>query len=422
MSFQAALSGLNAASQDLNVAGNNIANAGTTGFKGSRAEFADVYPASALGTAGNAAGTGVRLAAITQQFTQGTINFTNNSLDLAISGNGFFQLNDNGTKLYTRAGAFNVDKNGFVSDANGRHIVGALADAQGNITGASGDLHINVANLNPKGTSAVSLTANLDAGEVPPPVAWVGSPTFGSTAPATNTYNQATSTTIFDGLGNPHVLTMFFIKSATVNRWDVRAQVDGVDVDASPTATPFTQNFSTNGNLNTGTSEAINISWTPLSATGVANGAAAPQVFSINMQTTTQFGSPFAVQALGQDGFTAGRLNNISIGTDGVIFGRYTNGQSLALGQVTLANFGNPQGLQPQGNTAWSESFVSGPPLVGNPGTASLGVVQSGALEESNVQLTNELVKLITAQRNFQANATSIRTENTVTQDIINIR
>ncbi|GAB4391760.1 MAG: flagellar hook protein FlgE [Gammaproteobacteria bacterium] len=422
MTFNTALSGIQAANDFLNVASNNIANSSTTGFKLSRAEFVDVVPASALGTASNVVGTGVRLSNISQQFTQGNISFTENNLDLAISGQGFFVLNDNGTSVYSRAGAFGVDRNGFIVNSDNQRLTGFQADSDGNISGATGDIAVSTANLSPQATSTASITANLDSRDAAPVAAWVGTPTFGGAPPAPNTYNDATSVTIFDSLGNSHVLTTYYIKTSTANQWETRFQIDGVDVDASPTATPFTQVFNADGTFNAGSSEAITLSWPPLDSAGNPNGATTPQAVSIDLSASTQFGSAFSVQALTQNGFTTGRLNNIEIGDTGILFGRYTNGESLALGQIVLANFSNVQGLQPLGDSVWGETFNSGQPLIGEPGTGSLGLIQSGAREESNVDLTAALVDLITGQRNFQANAQVIRTLDTVTQSIINIR
>lgn len=422
MSFNVALSGIQAASGELSVVGNNVANASTSGFKSSRAEFSDVYASGALGTSSVAIGNGVRLSSVTQSFSQGNINFTSNNLDMAINGQGFFQLNDGGSTSFTRAGNFSVDRAGFIVNNAGAKLTGFLADSGGNITGAQGDLQINTANLPPVSTSSVDIGLNLQSTTAPPASAWVGSPNFGDPPPSPDTYNNATSTTIYDSLGNSHILSVYFVKSATANEWDVHAQVDGVDVDASPAAAPFSQVFNSNGSFNSGSSDAINLSWPPLDGSGNANGATSPQTFSIDLSSSSQFGSPFAVQSLLQNGSSTGRLDNIDVDASGVIFGRYSNGLSQAMGQVTLSNFTNVNGLSPLGDTAWGETFSSGSPLTGSPGTASLGLLQSGSLEDSNVDLTGELVKMIVAQRNFQANAQTIRTADATTQTIINIR
>ena len=650
MAFNTALSGLQAASGDLRVIGNNVANASTTGFKESRAEFADVYANTSGGGGGNSIGSGVILSSVSQQFSQGQIRFTNNNFDLAVNGEGFFMLSENGSISYSRAGAFGVDKDGFITNAANAKLRGFLADSSGNITGAQGDLQISNSNLSPQATTGVSLSVNLDASATPPVNAFNAGFTP-SNPPAPSTYNTTTSTTIYDSLGNSHVMTSYFVKAPAENAWQVYVGVDGTDVtptaDTPPVgappasysqgelAAPFTLVFDSEGNMvpnnpaapplyygpgpvtgvntapvnsgslptldlneltingvpiepsvgsddifsttdNRGSAIAIassinrstqqhgvtatvdattldlgvpalgdldpgdfSINGTSITGavpndaalltlinnqtpvTGVTatqpggagtaitltaadgrniqvatdgaqangatfanfnlnggaldqvqratyqlsipnnqgvtvggttptafgltvgpqagiiqtssdlisipnwsptGGASSPQVFGLTFNDSTQYGSPFSVQALAQDGYSTGRLSGVDVGGSGVIFARYSNGQSLSLGQVALANFGNTQGLNPQGDTTWVETFGSGPALVGAPGTADLGVIQSGALEDSNVQLTDELVSLIVAQRNFQANAQTIRTADAITQSIINIR
>lgn len=648
MAFNSALSGLKATSDELSVISNNIANVSTSGFKESRAEFADVYANSALGAAGSAIGAGVLLSGVEQQFGQGQIEFSNNNLDLAISGQGFFILSDQGAISYTRAGAFGVDKNGYVVNNANQRLQGYLADTSGNITGAQGDLQLSNANLPPESTSTVILNMNLDATAVPPTSSFVSGFTPAQ-PPNPSTYNTTTSTTIYDSLGNSHILTSYFVKGHTPNLWHVHVGIDGVDVTpTAPTppvgappvnypsgtqASPYTIIFNTSGayvpnnptnnaiyygpgpvvstspilgnsgtlptlNLNDLTINGVTISAssalsdivsttdnsasaiaiatainesiqlhgvqaTPVATTldlgapsfgdldpgdfsingvaifgvvanqadllnlingstpstgvvatapggdilltaadgrniqittdgtqansadfanfslngGVAldqvrrgtvslattddqaiiiagnastnggfisgpqagivqtssdtisipnwiptGGAAGPQPVALDFSASTQYGAPFSILGLSQNGYSSGRLSGVDIDASGVILAKYSNGQSIALGQVALANFGNVQGLNPIGNTSWVETFSSGSALIGSPGTASLGLVQAGALEGSNVELTDQLVALIVAQRNFQANAQTIRTADAVTQTIINIR
>ncbi len=422
MTFNSALSGIQAATSELNVIGNNVANSSTTGFKSSSVLFSDVYASSALGTSSNAIGSGVRLSSVKQSFSQGNISFTNNNLDLSVSGQGFYRLNDSGSVVFSRAGSFGIDREGFIVNSSDQRLTGLLADNAGNITGAQGDLRVDAANIEPTSTSSVGVGFNVSSTTTPPAVAWVGSPNFGDPPPSPDTYNNVTSNTVYDSLGNSHIMSMYFIKTPTANQWDVRAQVDGVDVDAAPAAAPFTQVYNSDGSFNAASSEGISVNWAPLDASGNPNGATTPQSIAVTLSDSTQFGAPFSVQSMLQDGFTTGRLDSVDVGTNGLIFGRYTNGQSRPMGQLVLANFTNVNGLQALGDTSWGETFTSGPPLVGSPGSASLGVIQSGALEDSNVDLTNELVKMITTQRNFQANAQTIRTADQVTQTIINIR
>ncbi|ARG99894.1 flagellar hook protein FlgE [Legionella micdadei] len=432
--FGTGLSGLQAATNDLGIVGNNIANSSTVGFKSSRALFADVYANSFFGST-NVIGDGVNMIGVQQSFGQGNISFTNNSLDLAINGSGFFILSDNGSAVYTRAGAFSIDNNGFIVNSLNQNLTGLLAE-NGQLGSVTGNLQLNTANITPQATTTVSEGANLYANSTPPTVAWSGGAT-----PAGDTYNNVTSSTIYDSLGNSHVLSMYFIRgdasapagdpnasspAGTQNQWYVAFQIDNQNVPANVgttnSANLYRVNFNSDGsftNVADTTNTPIANNLIPLT-TNLTNGAN-PLNFTVDLSNCTQFGSPFAVQSSTQNGFTTGQLNSVSIDQDGVLFGLYTNGQSQIMGQVQLANFPNLNGLQPLGNTTWGETASSGQALVGNPGTASLGLIQSGALEESNVDLTNELVNLITAQRYFQANAQTISAGDTITQTIINI-
>jgi flagellar hook protein FlgE len=407
MSFRTALSGLNSASADLGVISNNIANSSSTGFKSSRTEFADIYAASNIGTASNAIGSGVRLASVAQQFAQGNVAFTNNALDLAINGQGFFRLSDNGTIVYSRAGAFSVDRSGYIVNGANQRLTAFQADTLGNITGAIGDLKLTTSDIAPKTTTTVNVGLNLNAAAAIPTAAF-------SPSDATS-YNNSTSLTIYDSLGTSHLATMYYRKTAA-NTWATYLYVDGTLVDG-----PDTLGFSTSGALATINTVAVPPT-TITSPSFTPSGGGAAMTLTLDYAASTQFGSNFSVNSLTQNGYTTGRLSGVDIDTSGVVFARYTNGQSRALGQVALANFSNPQGLRQLGNTAWAESFESGAALIGAPGSASLGVLQSGALEGSNVDLTEQLVNMITAQRNFQANAQVISALDTVTQAIINIR
>ncbi|RMX21061.1 flagellar hook protein FlgE [Legionella jordanis] len=437
MVFGTALSGIQAASKNLDVIGNNIANSPTIGFKSSRAEFADVYATGSYGSGGNATGSGVRLAQVQQNFGQGNFTFTNNSLDLAVSGSGFFILDDQGSNVYTRAGAFGLDNQGFIVNSSNQKLQGLLADNNGNISSIPGDLQINTSNINPQATNLVTSGLNLYSNSTPTAVDWTGGAT-----PATDTYNNVTSTTIYDSLGNSHVLSMYFIRAdasaalgapnassppGTQNQWYVAFQLDNQNLPANVgthnTDNLFRVNFNSDGSFST----ALDTTNTPLAnnqipLTLALNNGADPLAFNVDLSNSTQFGSPFAVQSNLQNGFTTGRLANLDIDELGKLYGRYSNGQSRLMGQVQLANFTNTNGLQNLGTTCWGETSASGQAIISNPGTASLGLIQSGALEESNVDLTGELVNLIGAQRDFQANAQTIRTADAVTQTIINIR
>ncbi len=546
MPFRIALSGLNAASSELRVIGNNVANASTTGFKKARAEFADIFASSNLGSSSNAIGSGVKLSSVTQQFSQGNIGFTDNNLDLAVSGQGMFVLNDNGVSVYTRAGAFGVDRNGFIANSQGQVLQGDIADSNGNLTNTTGDLQLNFDNIEPQATSTAEIALNLNSSLAVPgatpsssltvpattildedaPIApaagstivgaafnmrdnygversvqieythtaantWtatlrdnVSGNTFPGSSPidtsgtnpspssidfgwvpqtgtgaqdpiivATNvsaitlvpaaadgdtsvgtastvnngtaqvpfnandatTYSHSTSMTIFDSQGTPHLLTQYYRKSTQANQWEVFTFREGSRVDGPVGSSGQTVVFDTSGQLQTPTPSLPAISFNP-------GGGAAQITMSVDISGVTQFGSSFSISSLTQDGFSTGQLSGIDISDTGIVLSRFTNGQTQILGQVRLANFTNPQGLRQLGDTTWAESFESGQAIVSQPGSSGLGLIQSGALEGSNVDLTEQLVGMITAQRNFQANSQVISTADTITQAIINIR
>jgi flagellar hook protein FlgE len=403
MPFRTAISGLRASQADLNVIGNNIANVGTTGFKGSRTEFHDVFATTSTGVSSTATGSGVNTARVSQQFTQGNITFTDSGLDLAISGQGFFIVDDDGAQLYSRDGAFGLDRDGYVVNASAQKLVAFTTDAVGNVTGSVAPLQISTANTTPQATGTIHLGANLDSQATVPLVA----PFDPSDS---STYNNTTATSIYDSLGGTHLMQYYFVKTGS-GAWNVHTYVDGASIGApNPIA------FGTNGALTTPASGSIALA--PFTPTG---GGAAMNV-AINLTDMTQYGASFGVNRLNQDGFTTGRLAGIDIDQHGNVFARYTNGQSELQGQVALANFSNPQGLQSLGKNNWAETFSAGSPLMGPPGSSSLGMIQSGALEESNVDVSEQLVKLIVAQRNFQANTEVIQAADAVTQAVINIR
>jgi len=545
MSFQQGLSGLNTAAKQLDVIGNNVANAGTVGFKQSQAQFADLYAASLAGGGGLQVGTGVKLAAVAQQFTQGNVTNTNNSMDTAISGAGFFQMLDqSGAILYSRNGQFQVDKSGYIVNNQGHQVQGYQATA-GVVTAVQGALRIDPAPLSPRQTSNLAAGgvpivagANLDsrvdfplgitqgtvtgtaapilvigagnkvlsvavdggaavtatlteatyttaaalASEVQSKVnaalaagsqttsvtvsvnasgflvlesnsggtgSKIGIDAAPSTASTTlfnvadpaplltpaigagvfslnspDSYNNSTSLTVYDSKGTQHIASLYFQK-ASPNAWKVYLAVDSPSVPAA--ATPMaTMNFSTAGALVSVTPTAPSTqgstlktviadpTYTPLGANAM------PLAFDFSQ--TTQYGSAFGVNSLTQDGYTSGELSGFSTSTDGTIIGRYTNGQTQALGQIGLVNFTNPQGLQPVGNNEWVETPQSGIIPLNKPGSSGLGLLQSSAVEDSNVDLTAELVNMITAQRVYQANAQTIKTQDAVLQTLVNLR
>ena len=410
MAFSTAISGIKAAQANLDVISNNIANASTVGFKASRAQFAEIYASSVSG--GSNAGQGVELTEIRAEFSQGSLDFTGSGLDLAISGNGFFIVSNGGASEYTRAGSFQVDRDGFLTNESGNRLQGYQGNADGVITGELGDLFIDTTLVDPKVTSKVAITSNLDSREAAPTTT-----PFASTDPTS--YNSTTSTTIYDSLGNSHVLQLYYVKTATANTWDVYTSVDG---GTPPAATQIS--FDPDGTLAATSNNSIAIT-TPaaelLSASGVATGAA-DLTYTVDILATTQLGTDFSVNSATQDGYGAGQLISFEFDDSGTAFARYTNGQSRAIGQVALASFRNNNGLQPVGGSNYVESFGSGSPNIGAPGNSGRGDIQASAVEQANVDITQELVNLIVAQRNFQANAQVISTEDQATQAVINLR
>lgn len=412
MSFQQGLSGLNAASKNLDAIGNNVANANTVGFKASQAQFADVFANSLTGAGGTQIGIGVKVGAVAQQFTQGNVTASNNPLDMAINGGGFFRMSDNGTITYGRNGQFQLDREGYIVNANGCRLTGYGTNGQGTLsTGAPTEIRINTADLPPRTTSDIGAVLNLNSSQPVPTTT-----PFDMTDPTS--YNNATSISVYDSLGNSHVLQTFYVKTAAPGTWDVYASADDTLLVTAPLGGRIgTLEFGTDGALT-----AASIATMPFSAPIPASQGAAAFTPVIDYRGTTQFGAAFSVNTHDQDGYSSGRLAGFTTSADGTIIGRYTNGKSNTLGQVVLANFTNPNGLMPLGNNLWTETATSGEALVGVPGAGSLGVLQASAVEDSNVDLTAELVNMITAQRVYQANAQTIRTQDQILQTLVNLR
>jgi len=554
MSFSTALSGLNAATADLNVKSNNIANVNTTGFKGSRAEFGDVFAVSAFGTTSKAAvGNGVALQNVAQQFSQGNPESTGNALDLAISGEGFFALApelNSGEVIYTRAGEFSVNKDGYVETNEGWLLRTFPVDAGGNISAtsinATSPIQLPPSVGAPEATTSLGIATNLPSNsdpistggaalvpgsytttgpltisdfstdqvsfevdgslvtldadygslsgvaseiqsqltgynvaldttdnivitapdEMAPVIAnyngdvdggaatiadfTAGAGSTGSvavtpsvlaidpTVPAS--YSFSTSATIFDSLGNEHIVNTYYqkIDAAAVgnedNQWQMAVYLDGGDVKGGTEGVPFALetnarlSFNSEGSLasvdadpTTAAIEPINLNFTDGASTEWASGAETQSIV-LTLTGSTQNSGPFNIGALTADGFSTGRLTGVDVSEDGLMRATYSNGQAIPIGKIALGNFANPQALNKIGNTAWKETTDSGPVIAGEASTGSFGKIQAGALETSNVDLTKELVGLITAQRNFQANSKAIETNNAITQTIINLR
>ena len=428
MAFQQGLSGLDASASQLNTIGNNIANASTVGFKSSNTQFSDIIASAFNGAGSTSSGIGTQVSRISQSFTQGNIQSTGNSLDMAINGQGFFRMNNNGNITFTRNGQFQLDKNGYLVDAAGNQVTGYLAASNGTIVAATPTpIQIPTANLAPTPTTQATVGVNLDSSATPPTTT-----PFNPNDPTT--FNNSTSVTVYDSLGNSHIASLYFVLNtaaptppATAS-WNTYLTVDGTSVPAVvPPASPTpigTLGFNASGTL---VSPPAATTPTPLQTGQIAvslppaNGAAA-QAITMSFGNSTQYGSPFGVNQLVQNGYTSGQLSGFTTSATGIIQGNYSNGQSKNLGQIALANFADPQGLQSLGNNQWGESFNSGAALIGAPSSGNLGAIQSGAVEGSNVNLTSELVNMITAQRNYQANAQTIKTEDQITQTLINLR
>jgi len=404
MSFGIALTGIDAAQTDLDVVSNNIANADTTGFKQSVAQFSDLYASSQNGVASDSVGNGVQVAAVAQDFSQGAIETTGNNLNLAVSGNGFFTVSNGGQQLFTRAGDFSTNAQGFVVNPQGQVLqVYAPTGNGGFNTSTTTGLQIQTGDSAPVATQNVNLTLDLPAN--------AAAPADAAFAPTdVNSYNNSTTVTVYDSLGAAHTATIYFQQAGAANTWNAYLTVDGQQVGGAEGLT-----FSANGALTAPAGGVVNFgAYTPTTGANPLN-------LNFNFSKTTQFGNAFAVSSIQQDGFTTGSLSGINIDSSGVVEAQYTNGQSVQLGQVALASFANPNGLAQLGNSDWAETAASGQALFGQAGTAGLGQVESGSLEESNVDVTAQLVAMITAQRAFQANAQMISTQNQITQTIIQI-
>jgi len=459
MSFNIALSGIGAAQKDLDTTANNIANVNTVGFKESRAEFGDVYAASLLSAGKTKVGDGVLTQDVSQQFSQGSLKFTKNSLDLAITGNGFFATKQDPASndlTYTRAGQFKLNKDNFVVNSSGDHLLAFPVNEDG--TSASTalstaqPLRIPDSSGAPKATTEVKLKVNLEADADPKDIL-LFDPTDSTT------FNDSTSITIYDSLGESHTMTYYFVKDSTAtNEWLMATYVDGQPLETTGDVanTPNGANelgatslgaanavsasrmvFSSGGDFQAiqnsqGTPQATgDITSVQLGAGILTNGSEPTQTISTNFVLSaatatsdepTQFASAFEVTQAEQDGLAVGRLTGLEIGADGLVQAKYSNGTAEPIGRVAVARFANQQGLTQVGNSSWKESLDSGEALGGEATTGTFGEINSQALEQSNVNLTTELVDMIIAQRNFQANSRALEVNNTLNQTVLNIR
>lgn len=400
MSFSQAVSGLNAASSNLDVIGNNIANSATSGFKSSTAAFADMF-------AGSQTGLGTKVSAVLQNFGDGAINATGRNLDVALSGNGFFRLEDsNGSIYYSRNGQLQRNADGYLVNTEGLQVTGYPVTGSPATVQTGADpvpIMIPTTQLPAKATTQGSLQANLNSSDALPTMTPFD-------AKEVNSYNAKSSMTVYDSQGNDHQLDLYFVKTAN-NQW----QVYPIDSSTGEASADFTISFDENGQLTSDAMQSITIQG--------SNGAAANQALTLDFagssqQNTgeTQFGNPK------QDGYAPGDLTGFTINDDGTIIGSYSNQRTQAMGQIVLSSFTNSEGLQPMGDNLWSESSSSGQPAIGTPGSGNFGTMTAGALEASNVDLSKELVNMIVAQRNYQSNAQTIKTQDQILNTLVNLR
>ncbi len=430
MSMYTSLTGLNSAQTDLSVISNNVANVGTVGFKRSRAEFGDIIATSPLQNPSRVYGSGSALKAVNQQFTQGAIQASLNVLDMALTGQGFFTVKSKGAAndvSFSRDGSFTVDNDRYVVDATGNALQVYPVNDQGQVL-ASGlantqSLRLPLTSGAPHASTGIEIQSNLpsDAEVIPSNARYTSSSPYVFDKNNPLTYNQTTSTQVYDSTGKSHPASIYYVRtaaatsSAPTSTWDAHVFVDGTELTKASGSGPLSLTFDTAGALTTPT--------TAVAFNAVALAGADPLTLTLDHGTaTTQVSDPFSVGLLSQDGYPSGRLDAVSVGTDGVVRASFTNGESTALGKIVMANFANPNGLKQVGNAHFSATGLSGEPMLGEAGTGGLGSVLSGSLERSNVDITEELVNLITAQRNFQANAKAIETDSTMTSAIINIR
>ncbi|MDP3834439.1 MAG: flagellar hook protein FlgE [Hydrogenophaga sp.] len=407
MAFQQGLSGLNSASRNLDVIGHNIANANTVGMKSSRAEFAELYASSVNAAGGANKGIGVNVATVSQLFTQGNITVTGNDLDLAINGNGFFEVQQsNGTMGYTRAGMFKLDRDGNIVNQQGGQLMGYPTDADGNrLSFDSQPLSLPTsAPIPARQTSAIVAQFNLDA----------RAPVAASVTPPTPITTYGTSIVAYDPQGMEVPVALAFTKTAN-NTWEVYASVNGGT--PAPLAPPVNLNFNADGTI-----DPTSITPAPTITLASPNDPTVTFPVTLDLSAASQFGTDFAVFDLDQDGYFPGEFVGLSIDEAGIVTGRYSNGETRAAGQVALVNFRNSQGLSPSSGGNWASTYASGEPVRGEPGSGNFGSIRSGALEDSNVDLTAELVNMMTAQRAYQANAQTIKTQDQVLSTLLNMR
>jgi len=433
MAFQQGLSGLNAASKNLDVISNNISNVSTVGFKSSRTEFSDVYATASYGGNNLQPGLGTQTVSVAQQFNQGGLSVTNNPLDVAISGNGFFRLDGESGLTYSRSGQFRMDKDGYLVTNTGENVTGyteLTLDDNFQVVGTSrlGSLKIDLDGINAYPTTEIGLNVNLNSDAVAP--ATLPTPPVFDPLDSTS-YNYSTSLSVYDSLGTEHTVQYFFVKEdpvATPNIWSVYAYFDGTDPGIYPAGdqidlgslTPtaiaggHVMEFTTTGNLLTANSITTNVPLDLASANDLT--------MKLDFTGSSQYAGGSGVNSVSQNGFQSGSLVGLNISDDGVVSGRYSNGVNQPLQQLVLVTFRNPQGLVPVGQSQWAATIEAGDETINRPAEGVAGTLQAGSTEDSTTDLTAELVNLIIAQRLYQANAQSISAQSTILQTLVNLR
>lgn len=424
-SMQTAISGMNANGTNLSVIADNIANMNTVGYKKSTVAFGDVLSASITGVAGSAqVGRGVYVQEVSPLFTQGSLQTSENSLDMAIDGDGFFVVSDNGATYYTRAGNFSIDEDGYIVNATNLRLQGYVADAAGTLTGTIGDLQLIATQTPANMTGDAVVSVNLDSTEAAQTAAFTLDGDGDGTANDPANYNSSTTLTMYDSQGGAHQVTLYYAKTAA-NTWQVHyvyddpanagELIEGNDGAATPASMVTTLTLNTDGSLNTvtgGTSPQFD--W--------GGGVTQNQAIAFDHTASMQYSSEFAVLSIDQDGYASGALESLTISDTGEMTGIFTNGQTRLIGQIALAKFNAPTELVKLGGNLYGESTASGQPVVSAPGTSGLGDIASNTLELSNVDLAQEFVNMISAQRGFQANSRIITTTDELLAEVVNLK
>lgn len=401
MSFSQGLSGLNAASQALDVVGNNIANSQTVGFKSGSISFADVF-------AGSQIGMGVQVAGVKQNFSDGVLGQGTGALDMGIQGNGFFRLvSEAGQVFYSRNGQFKTNENGYIVNDAGMQLTGYQATGTPPTIqpgAAVGPIQIPTGQMSARASDGGTMKGNLDSGAE----AIVG---VDFDPKDSNSYNSVTQVDAYDSLGNRHTINVYFVKTAD-NEWQVYTN-DTTAPDEESLKNPVTLSFDSAGQLTTNPAKVPVI--------GTSYNGAEPLNFELDMAGMTQQASDTVMDSPSTTGYAPGMMNGYTVGDNGQIIASYSNGQQQLLGQVVLANFTNPGGLSSGGNNCWTETPSSGQPVVGVAGTGNLGNLYGNKVEASNVDLSQEMVNMIVFQRNYQSNSQSIKTQSELLQTLVNL-